>query len=113
MRVIELIDNESKPGLASVAKVEINGVEKELPCSRSRDHWTIYGVAVRYRTGTKVWPGSLIYWPENGRINNVRGPQDHRQSFHSLQVVGFWADVQDRYRSEHNSVVPRGSRGTV
>lgn len=102
----------TEPGTAMTVTLEINGQVRDLPAhewnleGRER-RIDIYGIAVRYRTGTKVWPGRCVYWPATGNINNVHGPQDHRQRFHQLSVVGFWADVQEQYRSEHSSVAPR------
>ena len=110
---VQTINDKTTPGTAATAMVEINGKVLELPAvaagAGAYAHFVIHGLAVRYPTGKKVWPGSATYWPANGHINGVCGPQDHRNGRNStLQIVGFWSDVQERYRSEHNSVVGGG-----
>lgn len=91
--------------------VEIGGKVRELDGYEMGEgdyrHVCFSGLAVRYRTGEKIWPGRAIYWFKSGNVNNVRGPQDHRQRFHNLFIVGFWDDVEDRNRSEHSSVSGR------
>jgi len=107
MKVLR-INEKAETGTDTTATVEINGVVRDLPTYEDGQgdyrHLTIFGLAIRYQTGTKIWPGTAIYWFKNGAINNVRGPQDHRQRFHSLQIVGFWEDAQEPVRSRHSSV---------
>jgi hypothetical protein len=107
MKVLR-INEKTEPGTAMTATVEIGGVVRDLPATNGGEgkyaHVTIHGLAIRYQTGKKLWPGTAIYWRESGHVNNVFGPQDHRQRHHSLQIVGFWEDVAQQYRSEHSSV---------
>jgi hypothetical protein len=114
MKVLK-INEKTTPGTATTATVEVGGKVQELAVAEGGEaayrHFTIYGLAVRYRTGSKVWPGTAIYWPATGHINNVLGTQDHRSGRGaSLQIVGFWSDVQDQYRSEHSSVTGGSQR---
>lgn len=104
MKVIK-VNPKTDPGTADTATVEVNGVTRDVAAFISGDYVTIYGLSVRYRTGSKVWPGSAMYWPATGHINNVRGPQDHRSTFRPVSVVGFWEDAKEQYKSEHSSVV--------
>ena len=102
------IHHKTEPGTAATATVEIEGQVRTLPATEGGDaanrHYTIHGLAVRYRTGTKIWPGHAMYWPASDHVNNVCGPQDHRARKHELRIVGFWCDIPEDYQSEHSSV---------
>lgn len=66
----------------------------------------LYGIAVRFQTGTKVWPGSACYWFKTGNVNNVRPNIDKRGS---VSVVGYAEDFAGKpVRSRHNAVAPAG-----
>lgn len=90
---------------AKTAKVELFGKTRTLQASSwgevgtKDEHITVYGIAVRYPTGTKVWHGTFTYWPVSGNINGVRNSIDHHARFANLSVVGFYEDVREQYRS--------------
>lgn len=85
-------------------EITIRGDRRRVPCHAGPDHISIYGLAVRFQTGTKVWPGSAIYWREKGHVNNLR-PNIDRFSGQFCQLVGYFEDhVASKHRSQHNSV---------
>lgn len=62
----------------------------------------IMGLAVRFRTGDKVWPGTAVYWVQTKEVNNVRPNIDKGGVF---QVAGFIEDFKGTsVRSRHNAV---------
>ena len=62
----------------------------------------VYGLAVRFSSGSKVWPGSALYWVESGNVNNLTPNIDKRGHF---SLVGYSADFVGReVRSLHNAV---------
>lgn len=71
---------------AATALVEIAGKRRELKAVFECEHVTVYGIAVRYPTGSKVWFGSFIYWPATGQINNIHTPMEHRARFASVSA---------------------------
>jgi hypothetical protein len=78
----------------STVEITVGKDRRRVNCHVNGDTINIYGIAVRYRTGTKVWHGTAIYWRNSGRVNNVRSHIDHRARFASVSVVGFWADFE-------------------
>ena len=70
------------------------------PCGHER--LDLYGLAVRFSTGTKVWPGTATYWYKGGHVNNLRPNIDKRGYF---LLVGYAADFDGKaVRSQHNAV---------
>jgi hypothetical protein len=70
--------------------------------SLSNGHIMVYGLAIRFSSGSKVWPGSAVYWVESGNVNNMRPNIDKRGYF---SLVGYSADFEGReVRSQHNAV---------
>lgn len=62
----------------------------------------VFGLAIRFSSGAKVWPGSAIYWTETGVVNHIRPNIDKRGVF---SLVGFAEDfVGKAVRSQHNAV---------
>lgn len=85
-------------------EITIKGDRRAVPCSVFDGCITILGLAVRFPTGTKVWPAKAIYWLESGNVNNLRPNIDkfHNQN---CSLVGFFADFADKTcRSRHNAV---------
>jgi hypothetical protein len=83
-------------------EVSIGSDRRVVRCSTSDDHVTIHGMAVRFNQGTKVWPGSAVYWLKNGTVNNLRPNIDKRGYF---LLVGFAEDFAGKaVRSQHNAV---------
>lgn len=84
-------------------EVTIAQDRREVRCSEPfNGHITIQGLAVRFQTGAKVWPGSAIYWLETGTINQIRPNIDKHGSF---SLVGFADDYEGKkVRSQHNAV---------
>jgi hypothetical protein len=84
-------------------EVTVKGDRREVRCSALwNGHITVWGLAVRFQTGTKVWPGSANYWVESGNINNLRPDIDKRGH---VSLVGFSSDFEDKAcRSRHNAV---------
>jgi hypothetical protein len=65
---------------------------------------SIYELAVRFRTGAKVWPASAVYWLKSGNVNNLR-PNIDKFNGQFCQLVGYFADHEDSaHRSQHNAV---------
>ncbi len=65
-------------------------------------HMSIFGLAVRFSSGTKVWPGSATYWIDADKVNNLTPNIDKRGYF---LLVGFAEDFAGKaVRSQHNAV---------
>lgn len=85
-------------------EITIRGDRRRVPCHAAETNISIFGLAVRFRTGTKVWPGSAIYWREKGHVNNIR-PNIDKFNGQFCSLVGFFADHADsKHRSLHNAV---------
>ena len=85
-------------------EITMRGNRRRVNCHSSSDNITIYGLAVRFRTGTKVWPGSAVYWAKTGNINNLR-PNIDKFNGQYCSLVGFFEDHADsKHRSLHNAV---------
>jgi hypothetical protein len=61
---------------------------------------TIYGFAIRYSQGNKLWWASMVYWPARGTHSQFNTPMTHRTRWAHVNVVGFWADVPEQYKSK-------------
>lgn len=87
-------------------EVEISGDRRRLPAWAFSDHVYIAGLAVKYPTGKKVWPGRAIYWPASGRVNNLHARNmDHRVGSNYVVLVGYFADYANKaVRSQHKAV---------
>jgi len=89
---------------AHTVEVSIGNKRRRVNCSQHDGRTTIYGLAVRFRTGTKVWPGSAVYWAKTGNINNLR-PNIDKFNGQFCSLVGFFEDHADsKHRSLHNAV---------
>lgn len=91
----------------ATVEITIKGDRREVVCYESgganHRHLVIYGLAVRFSSGEKVWPGSATYWFESGNVNNLRPNIDKRGYF---TLVGFISDYEGKsVRSTHNAVV--------
>lgn len=100
---------------AKTAVVRVHQTQRELPITNVRYAWdgakqltdvlealTIDGLALKYRTGAKVWKGEFTFWVASGNINNIHTPLQHRGRFASVGVVGFYDDAREPVRSQHN-----------
>lgn len=97
-RVTVKLNNDYK-----TAEVTIDGNTKTLQIYAYADCVRVFGVAVKYRTGEKVWNGEFIFWPTSGNVNNVSSGLDHRGSRHQLEIVGFYSDFAAGVQSQHNA----------
>lgn len=86
-------------------EVTIGQDRRAVPCSAiCNNAVTIYGLAVRFRTGAKVWPASAVYWLQGGHVNNLR-PNIDKFNGQFCTLVGYMADFEDEpVRSRHNAV---------
>jgi hypothetical protein len=103
---VEYTDRKGRPRSYESQTVEITlrGDRRRVSCHSRGDSTTIGGLAVRFRTGTKVWPGSAVYWAKTGNINNLR-PNIDKFSGQFCSLVGFFEDHADsKHRSQHNAV---------
>lgn len=103
---VEYTDRKGTPRSYEQQSVEITlrGDRRRVNCRQSNDNTTIYGLAVKFRTGTKVWPGSAVHWTKSGNINNLR-PNIDKFNGQFCSLVGFFADhEQSKHRSQHNAV---------
>lgn len=84
-------------------EVTIKGDRRTVRCSSVfNGHITVYDLAVRFKTGTKVWPGTVNYWIETGRVNSLRPNIDKRGL---VSLVGFYEDYKGKpVQSQHNAV---------
>lgn len=84
-------------------EVTIKGDRRTVRCS---GEWNkairVYGLAVRFQTGTKVWPGEAVYWIESGRVTGLSPEIDKRGH---VNLVGFIEDYRGKaVHSQHNAV---------
>lgn len=85
-------------------EVTIHGDRRRVACSPDATAITVFGIALRFRTGTKVWPGSAVFWRGGGHVNNIR-PNIDKFNGQWCSVVGFFEDHKDsEHRSQHNAV---------
>jgi hypothetical protein len=85
-------------------EITLRNDRRRVGCHVDASGMTVYGLAVRFRTGTKVWPGSAVYWAKTGNINNLR-PNIDTFNGQFCQLVGYFADHEDsKHRSQHNAV---------
>ncbi len=94
---------DGKPFDTHSVEVTIGNDRREVPCGAVfNGHVTIFGLAVRFSSGSKVWPGTATYWIERGHVNNLR---PNIQKHGHFQLAGFITDFQDKpVRSQHNAV---------
>lgn len=86
------------------AIIEIGGKQRELPIWKNavNNNVTIFGIAVRYPQGNKVWKGMVTYWIDSKRFNNAKSlGMDRRQLHNYVSIVGFYDDMKDDYKSLH------------
>lgn len=85
-------------------EVSIGSKRRRVNCTQYDGRTHIHGLAVRFRTGTKIWPGSAVHWAKTGVINNIR-PDIDKFTGQFCQLVGFFGDYEDsKARSQHNAV---------
>lgn len=66
------------------------------------DTITVYDMAVKFKTGAKVWPGHADFRTATGQVSNLRPNID---KFGTVILVGFFEDFQEsKARSLHNAV---------
>lgn len=84
-------------------EVSIGNDRRTVKCSGIYNGWVeVYGLAVRFQTGAKVWPGSVTYWVESGKANAPRPNIDKRGH---VSLVGFYEDYKGKaVQSQHNAV---------
>jgi hypothetical protein len=81
-------------------EVTLMGKTKRVVANKSNVDIYAYGIAGRYKTGTKVWSGTLILcFKTNGY--HFYGGMDHRARFSTFHPTGyFYDDVSDQYKSK-------------
>ena len=85
-------------------EITIRGDRRRVNCHSDATRISLYNLAVQFRTGTKVWPGSAIYWRESGKVGNL-SPNIDRFSGQFCQLLGFMEDYEtSKSRSQHNAV---------
>lgn len=97
-------DSQQEAGALVRGTVEITlqGKTKRVRCYQSGDRITAFDVGVKYKTGTKVWHGSVTHWIEKG-TENVDGGFDNRASRSRIAtIVGFYSDVAEAHTSKRN-----------
>ena len=88
-------------------EVTIKGDRREVRAFKSTDGMSresirIYGLAVRFKTGAKVWPGHATYWFDGNHVNMLRPDID---KWGTVMLVGFFEDfTESKHRSMHNAV---------
>lgn len=83
-------------------EVTVGKDRRAIACYESADRIDLYGLAVRFSQGSKVWPASAVYWRASGNVNNLRPNIDKRGHF---TLVGFAEDFDGKpVRSQHNAV---------
>ena len=87
-------------GTRGVAVFEFAGKQKDLPALEQERYITVYGLAIKYRTGTKIWNAQATVWKDNGNIQ-FRGGLDNRQRAGACIVLGFYSDYADKSKSQH------------
>lgn len=97
-----VLNADAQPNGDRTAQVTINGETRTLRalCYDNGERYHIAGVAVRYRTGAKVWRGRLTFWTKSGNVQ-VSGGLDHRARRASVHLTGFY-DADRPANSQHN-----------
>jgi len=86
-----------------VVDVTVRGERRTVRASGVfNDRITVFGLAVKFSSGSKVWPGSALYWLKNGVVNTIRPNIDKNGHF---ILVGYAEDFAGKaVRSQHNAV---------
>lgn len=84
-------------------EITIGGDRRAVRCSGVHNGWiSLWDLAVRFKTGAKVWPGEATYWIDSGKVNGLRPNIDKRGMVH---LVGFYEDYKGKaVQSQHNAV---------
>lgn len=91
-------------GNQETIEITVRGDRRRVACYSRPGSISIFGLAVRFRTGTKVWPGSAVFWRESGNVNNLR-PNIDKFNGQWCSLVGYFDDhVNSKHRSQHNAV---------
>jgi hypothetical protein len=102
----------SEDGVSGTIDLTINGETQTVDCYnqdlRSKGRaWTIIvgGLACKFQTGTKVWPATITYWPEQNIFTQL-GPVNYSRvngGRRRYQLVGFKNHfTESENRSQHN-----------
>ena len=71
-------------------------VECIAPSDGGRKEWTIYGLAARYATGSKVWRATMTLNLETGRCRVSTGFDNRSGRFSEPRLVGFIAQSSEK-----------------
>lgn len=84
-------------------EVTIGNDRRRIACGAEwNDHFMLFGLALRFSQGSKVWPGTGTYWIKGNHVNSIRPNID--RSGHFI-LVGYFEDYADKkVRSQHNAV---------
>lgn len=96
----------NKYGSTATVEITIGNDRRRVDAYKTgfegNEHLIIHGLAVRFQTGAKVWPGHAIYWLKSGNVNNLRPNIDKRGH---VNLVGYAEDYDGKsVRSQHNAV---------
>ena len=65
----------------------------------------VFGLAVRFKTGTKIWPGRALCWIESHNVSDLRPCIEKRGG---VALAGFLADYKGKESySQHAASVGR------
>lgn len=92
--------------IKGTVEVTINGKTETLVADQRHengvlDNTNIRGLAVKYRTGTKVWHGNATLWAKSGRIVLDGGYMGGHTRGMAPLLVGFWSDCAPAAKSQH------------
>jgi hypothetical protein len=84
-------------------EVTIKGDRRRVNCSTVwGDRLPLFGLAVRFSQGAKVWPGMADYLISKDVVVNLQPRIDKRGHF---SLAGYWEDFEDKkVASQHNAV---------
>jgi hypothetical protein len=84
-------------------EVTINGARRRVACGETyKDRLPIFGLAVRFSQGAKVWRGTADYVVSKGTVINLQPCIDKRGYF---SLAGYWEDFEKKaVASQHNAI---------
>ena len=83
-------------------EVTIGKDRRTIRChpEQNRSLINLYGLALKFSSGSKVWEGQAIYWCEKGYVSGLTPRIDRRGHFF---LVGFYEDFATKaIASQHN-----------
>lgn len=84
----------------NTADVTIDGETRTLPARIDADAIRVTGIAVRFKTGSKVWNAGLTKWLASGNISRPHIVNMDFRFNDNVTVIGFYSDYANQ--SQHN-----------